>query len=93
MTVTAQELSFDVDGIVVSAGSPVSLTLVGRDDVPYNLAIYPDNGWTTALYTGEIITGRRTTYGIPSLEPGSYRFRCDVHPATMTGVFEVRAAS
>jgi plastocyanin len=91
VTVTAQDLSFDVDGIAVTAGSSVSLTLVARDDVPYNLAIYPDNAWTTALYTGEIITGRRTTYRIPSLEPGSYRFRCDIHPSTMTGVFEVRA--
>lgn len=93
VTVTAQDLSFDVDGIVVSAGSSVSLTLVARDDVPYNLAIYPDSGWTTALYAGEIVTGRRTIYQIPSLTPGSYRFRCDVHPVTMTGVFEVRAAT
>ena len=30
---TAQDLSFDVDGIVVSAGSSVSLTLIARDDV------------------------------------------------------------
>ena len=30
------------------------------------------------------------TYDVPALEPGTYFFRCDVHPGQMTGTFVVK---
>ena len=52
-------------------------------------AVHTDDTATTALFTGELITGPDTiTYKIPALEAGTYFFRCDV-PTTMIGTLTV----
>jgi plastocyanin len=54
------------------------------------VSIYTDSSATAALFTGEMVTGPGTvTYEVDALEPGTYFFRCDVHPTTMTGTFVV----
>jgi plastocyanin len=53
------------------------------------MAIYTDDSYSDALFTGEIVTGVATKeYKIPPLEPGTYPFRCEVH-TTMTGTVTV----
>jgi hypothetical protein len=42
------------------------------------------------LFVGETFSGPDVvTDEVPALEAGSYFFRWDVHPTTMTGTFEV----
>jgi hypothetical protein len=42
------------------------------------------------LFVGEVFSGPDVvTYEVPALDAGTYFFRCDVHPTTMTGTFLV----
>ena len=58
--------------------------------IPHNVAIYTDENASTALFVGDTINGPEViTYEVPALDAGTYFFRCDVHPTTMTGTFVV----
>jgi len=58
--------------------------------VPHNIAIYTDDSAAESLFVGELVTGpKQVTYEVGALDPGTYFFRCDVHPTTMTGTFVV----
>ena len=88
VTVIATELAFTVDNLTVEAGEPFVLALDSRSSVPHNISIYADE---EALFVGDVFSGpEEVAYEIPALEPGSYEFRCDVHPQQMTGVLEAR---
>lgn len=79
----------------MEAGRPTSLVFDNKDPgVPHSVQIFGEdpakNPQATALFTGAIITGpAKTTYNVPALESGTYYYRCEVHPATMTGTIEV----
>ncbi|HXF57580.1 MAG TPA: cupredoxin domain-containing protein [Actinomycetota bacterium] len=87
----AQGLRFDTGCLAAPAGRPFRLSFDNRDSgVPHNLAIYTDQSASEALFQGEIVTGpASTTYRVEALAPGSYFFRCDVHPNLMLGTFVV----
>lgn len=82
---------FDTDCLAAPAGKPFTIVFDNQDpSIPHNLSIYTDDGATESLYTGEIVTGPDVvTYRVDALEAGTYFFRCDVHPTTMTGTFVV----
>lgn len=73
------------------AGSPFKVVFNNMDSgVPHNFSIYTDETATQALFTGDLVTGPdTTTYAVGALDAGTYFFRCDVHPTTMTGTFVV----
>jgi hypothetical protein len=55
------------------------------------VAIYTDDSATESLFVGDLVDGPKTvTYDVPALDPGSYYFRCDVHPQ-MNGTLEAAA--
>ncbi len=58
----------------------------------YNGCSFFDATARTVIFQGEIISGLgTTTYKFMApMQPGTYFFRCDVHPATMTGSFIVQ---
>jgi len=91
-TLTARNLAFDKSTITVPAGATVALAFINDDaGVPHNFAVYTDSSATTAIFRGAIVTGQVTTtytFTAPST-PGTYFFRCDVHPTQMTGSFVV----
>jgi plastocyanin len=91
LELTARGLRFDASCLAAPAGTPFTVRFDNRDpDVPHNLAIYRDAAATQALFRGEIVTGPATvTYRVGALEPGTYLFRCDVHPTLMVGTFVV----
>ena len=57
--------------------------------VQHNVAIYTDESAEESVFVGGLIAGPvTTTYHVPALDPGTYFFRCDVHPQ-MNGSMEV----
>jgi len=89
--ISANALQFSTSSLTFPAGTGVTLTFDNQDaGVPHNVAIYSDSGYTTAVFTGDIVTGpTKATYAIPALDAGTYYFRCDVH-TTMTGTVTVK---
>lgn len=88
--VTAKDIRFDRSDLRVPAGRPVALVFDNLDGVPHNVAVYHDRSASTPLFVGEIFGGPgRRVYALPALAPGSYFFRCDVHP-DMSGSLEAR---
>jgi cytochrome c oxidase subunit 2 len=93
INLAAQNMQFSVNTITVPAGSKVTIQFNNKDaSVPHNFAAYSDSSATNAIFVGQIITGPATityTFRAPTA-PGSYFFRCDVHPTTMNGTFRVQ---
>jgi plastocyanin len=94
INLTAQGMAFDRKTISVSAGADVTVIFENKDKVPHNLAVYTDKSAAKGIFVGEVITGPKTiTYRFTApTNPGTYFFRCDVHPATMIGDFIVTNA-
>ena len=88
-------MKFDKDTITVKAGSQVTLKFTNSDTgVPHNWAAYTDStastlipGAKTATCTGPC--EEEITFTAPD-QPGDYFFRCDIHPAVMTGTLVVQ---
>lgn len=84
----AQNVKFDRSTITVPRGAQVTINFQNKDSgVPHNFAAYTDSSAATAIYKGQIVNGPGSatyTFTAPS-QPGTYFFRCDVHPTTMTG--------
>jgi len=88
----AKNIAFNTSTITVPAGADVTVNFDNEDvNVPHNFAVYTDSSASTAIFNGNIITGPNKTmytFVAPST-PGTYFFRCDVHPTIMTGQFIV----
>jgi nitrite reductase (NO-forming) len=89
---TAHNAMFDTDCLAAPAGAAFTVVLNNLDPgVPHNLSIYTDATASQTLFTGALVSGpNKTTYRVRALKPGTYYFRCDVHPATMHGTFIVK---
>ena len=88
----AQNVAFDKSTLTVKAGAQVTININNKDSMPHNVGIYIDQSAAQVIFKGEVFTGPTTrTYSFtaPSA-PGTYFFRCDVHPAKMTGQFIVQ---
>ena len=74
--------SFSSDRLTAPAGTPFGLAFDNEDGgVPHNVAIYEDASAAQSLFVGDVVQGPATvTYDVPALDPGTYYFRCDVHP-------------
>ena len=89
----AQNIAFSKSTITVPAGATVKVNFDNKDSgVAHNFALYTNSSATTSIFVGDIITGPATityTFLAPST-PGSYFFRCDIHPTMMIGTFIVQ---
>jgi len=87
--VTAQGIQFDTDRIDLPAGAPATIHFENNDPVQHNVAIFTDDTLANVLFRGDLVTGPDVIdYPIPPLEPGTYYFRCDIHPS-MSGTVGV----
>lgn len=90
LELSAVNIDFDENVLAVPVGSRVVILFTNNDEVPHNFALYRTDQASEALFVGDTITGPDETieykFTAPS-EPGSYFFRCDVHPQQMTGEF------
>jgi plastocyanin len=91
INLTAKSIAFDKGTITVPAGAQITMNFDNQDSMPHNFALYSDSNATKSIFVGQIITKSSITYKFtaPSA-PGTYFFRCDVHPAVMTGTFIVQ---
>lgn len=92
VAVSAKNILFDTKCIQVSAHQPFKISFDNKDaGVPHNIAIFTNSSATQSLFTGAIVTGpKQQTYDVQGLAPGTYYFRCDVHPQAMYGKFIVK---
>jgi plastocyanin len=90
-SISALGTAFSTTTLSLPADKTISLAFDNQDPgLQHNVAIYADSGYTQPLFTGAIVTGpTNTTYSISPLKPGTYYFRCDVHPTEMTGTVTV----
>ncbi len=90
---SAKNIAFNMSNITVPAGAAVTVNFDNQDQgVAHNLAVYDTPAAATTIFKGDIIVGPRKivyTFVAPT-KPGTYFFRCDVHPMTMTGKFIVK---
>ena len=88
----AQGFSFDKGTITVTPGASVTIAFNNKDSgIPHNFAAYESSAAQKSIFVGQIITGPATIeykFTAPTT-PGTYFFRCDVHP-NMTGSFIVK---
>lgn len=92
INLTAQGFSFDQNTITVPAGTTVTIHFTNKDNAPHNFAIYETAAVQKPIFVGQIITGPSATIDYKftaPITPGTYFFRCDVHPS-MNGSFIVQ---
>ncbi len=84
----AENIAFDKSIITVPAGAKVIVNFNNRDSgVPHNFAVYETEDAEKIIFRGQIVTGlakTEYTFDAPAV-PGTYFFRCDIHPTQMTG--------
>ena len=92
--VVAQNVTFNTRQITVDSGGQVRVRLDNKDTgVEHNIAFYASSTSLTPVSSGSVglvFKGPAvddTAFDIPAA--GSYFFRCDIHPTTMTGTFTV----
>jgi plastocyanin len=92
INLSATALAFDKSTITVPHGATVTINFTNHDGVEHNFVLYTNSTASTAIFVGQLITGPNKsityTFTAPS-SPGTYFFRCGVHPTTMTGDFIV----
>jgi plastocyanin len=88
----ASGFSFDVSTITVPAGATVNVHFNNNDGgISHNFAVYTTSAATDLIFRGSTISGVDSavyTFTAP-ITPGTYFFRCDIHPTMMTGSFVV----
>ncbi len=91
ISLSAKGLAFNVRSISAVASTPLTIVFDNQDPgQAHNVAIYTNSSAATVLFRGAIVTGPRTIdYRAPAMQPGTYYFRCDVHPF-MNGSLVVR---
>ena len=85
---SADNLEFDKDELTLPAGEVATIVFANEESQPHNVAIRNDGGSTVwRPEGGGIITGpgEEIEYEVSPIEPGEYRFFCEVHPAQMVG--------
>jgi len=89
--IRAQNLRFDKRTLEASANGPVTVQFNNAEAVPHNFAVYNNQSASQKIFASELVTGPTTaTFNFTAPAAGTYFFRCDVHPDTMSGSFVVR---
>jgi hypothetical protein len=74
-------VEFDRDRLDVPANAAFVIVFENREAIDHNVAIYADRSLAARRFDGVIFRGPATRwYPVPALAPGTYYFRCDVHP-------------
>jgi plastocyanin len=88
----AENTKFDKSSLQAPIAADVAVTMENKDTVEHTFSLYPSADSNEAIFAGPPFPGPSfLTYEFQAPEtPGTYQFRCDVHPQAMTGDFIVR---
>jgi plastocyanin len=93
--ISAQNISYSCSDITVDSGGQVTVAFTNKEATPHNFAVYKSKDDLTPVAptsVGNVFGGpdvtQEITFDAPA--PGTYFYRCDVHPAQMNGTFTVK---
>jgi plastocyanin len=91
LRIAARDNRFEPEELTAPASAPVLIEFDNQDQgVLHNLSVYQGRDASGAIFMGQLFPGSETReYTFNTPEPGSYFFRCDVHPDEMTGTLTV----
>jgi plastocyanin len=91
LKIVAKDLAYNPRSLSAPPNTTVTVALDVQDPgIQHNFSLYKDNKYESAIAKGDIVTGPIVkNYTINTPAPGTYYFRCDVHPE-MSGSFIVR---
>lgn len=85
IVISAQNIRFSTDQLVVPAGRKFTLVFENKESVPHNVAITSQpEGKGDLLFRHDPISSSTGIFDVGPLAPGTYHFHCEVHPS-MTG--------
>ena len=89
VSIASENLEFDKSCLAVPANQDFTITLDNEEGLPHNVELLTEA--SDSIYAGDIITGpKKIDYQVKAMAPGTYKFRCTVHPTQMTGTFLVQ---
>ena len=81
LTISAKDLKFSTSTLAAPDDVPFQIAFDNQERAPHNVAIYADRAATEVVFRSDPFSGPAVvTYDVPALAPGTYVFRCDVHP-------------
>ena len=81
LRIAADDLAFSTGALSAPADEPFQIAFDNLESAPHNVAIYRDDSATEKVFGSDPFSGPAlVTYDVPAMAPGSYFFRCDVHP-------------
>jgi plastocyanin len=81
LRITAKDLKFSTDSLSAPSGRPFQIAFDSQESAPHNVAIYKDSSAAQKVFGSDPFGGPASVvYDVPALQPGTYFFRCDVHP-------------
>lgn len=90
-TIVAENIAFNPKQLTASAGVPLTITLDNRDaDVVHDIIIYAPGSSTVVAQTSVISGPATTSTTFTPAAPGTYPFKCSVHPQQMFGAIAIQ---
>jgi plastocyanin len=92
LPITAQNSLFSPRTLTAPPNTSVIVRMNNLDaGVLHNVSVYTNNQATGRIFVStDLSAGGTKDYAFTTPGAGTYFFRCDVHPDTMTGTFNVR---
>jgi plastocyanin len=80
LTEVASGVQFQTTSLEAPAGQPFQIAFDNQDpSIPHNIEVLDGSG--AKLFEGDTVTGpAKTTYSVPALAAGTYKFVCKWHP-------------
>ena len=92
LDLVAQNTAFDPTCLVAGAGKGFAITFTNKDTGvagTHNVDVFDKQGGTSIAALDPKPGPYTESLNVPSLDPGSYYFQCDIHPTQMFGTLAV----